>query len=230
MIKHGKKYKSALERADKSTVYSVSDALAKVKDLAYVSFDESVDVDVNLGIDPTKGEQAVRGSVILPHGSGKRVKVVVFAKGDHAQAAQDAGADVVGGQDLVEKISGGWLDFDFAVATPDMMGLVGKLAKILGPRGLLPNQKLGTVTFDVALVVAELKKGRSFFKNDKGGLVHFSIGKKSFDGQKLQENLHAFVKALSAAKPATSKGKFIRKMTLSSTMGVGLQVSPEGIV
>lgn len=230
MAKHGKKYKSVRERIEKSTVYSVSDALAKMKDLAYVSFDESVDVDVNLGIDPTKGEQAVRGSVVLPHGSGKRVKVVVFAKGDHAQAAQDAGADIVGGQDLVEKISGGWLDFDFAVATPDMMGVVGKLAKILGPRGLLPNQKLGTVTFDVANVVKELKKGRSFFKNDKAGLVHFSIGKKSFDDQKLQENLLAFTKALAAAKPATSKGKFIRKMTLSSTMGVGLQVSPEGIV
>jgi len=230
MSKHGKKFKKAHEQLDKSVVHSVSDALKKVKDLAYASFDESVDVDVNLGIDPTKGEQAVRGSVILPHSSGKRVKVVVFAKGDHAEAAQKAGADVVGGQDLVEKISSGWMDFDFAVATPDMMGLVGKLAKLLGPRGLLPNQKLGTVTFDVDKVVAELKKGRSFFKNDKAGLVHFSIGKVSFDAQKLQDNLHAFVKALSAAKPATAKGKFLRKVTLSSTMGVGVSVSPEEAV
>ncbi len=230
MSKHGKKFKKAQEHLDKSVVHSASDALAKIKELAYVSFDESVDVDVNLGIDQTKGEQAVRGSVVLPHGSGKRVKVIVFAKGDHAEAAQKAGADVVGGQDLVEKINSGWMDFDFAVATPDMMGSVGKLAKILGPRGLLPNQKLGTVTFDVDKVVAELKGGRAFFKNDKGGLIHFSIGKVSFDAQKLQENLQAFVKALSAAKPATSKGKFIRKMTLSSTMGVGISVGLEGAV
>ena len=228
MSKHGKKFKKAQEQLDKLVVHSVSDALAKIKELAYVSFDESVDVDVNLGIDQTKGEQAVRGSVVLPHGSGKRVKVIVFAKGDHAEAAQKAGAEVVGGQDLVEKINSGWMDFDFAVATPDMMGLVGKLAKILGPRGLLPNQKLGTVTFDVDKVVAELKGGRAFFKNDKGGLVHFSIGKVSFDEQKLQDNLQAFIKALFVAKPATSKGRFIRKVTLSSTMGVGIQVGIEG--
>jgi large subunit ribosomal protein L1 len=156
--------------------------------------------------------------------------VVVFAKGDYDEAAQKAGADVVGGQDLVEKIEGGWTDFDSAVATPDMMGLVGKVAKILGPRGLLPNQKLGTVTFDVGPVVTELKGGKSFFKNDKAGLVHFSIGKKSFDVQKLKENLQAFVKALASAKPATSKGKFIRKVTVSSTMGVGVAVNPESIV
>ncbi len=230
MTKHGKKFKSAQGHLDKSVVYSASDALSKVKELAYVSFDESIDVDVNLGIDPTKGEQVVRGSVVLPHGSGKRIKVIVFAKGDHAESAQKAGADVVGGQDLVEKINSGWMDFDFAVATPDMMGLVGKLAKLLGPRGLLPNQKLGTVTFDVDKAVAELKGGRSFFKNDKGGLVHFSIGKKSFDEQKLKDNLQAFAKALSSAKPATAKGRFIRKMTISSTMGVGIQVSPEDVV
>jgi len=230
MNKHGKKFKESQGRLDRSVVYSASDALAKIKELAYASFDESVDIDINLGIDQTKGEQAVRGSVVLPHGSGKRVKVIVFAKGDHAEAAQKSGADVVGGQDLVEKINSGWIDFDFAVATPDMMGLVGKLAKILGPRGLLPNQKLGTVTFDVDKIVTELKEGRSFFKNDKGGLVHFSIGRVSFDAQKLQDNLQAFVKALSAAKPATSKGRFIRKMTLSSTMGVGVPVGLEGAV
>lgn len=230
MSRHGKKFRKVQEQLDKSTAHSSLDALAKVKDLAYASFDESVDVDINLGIDPTKGEQAVKGSVVLPHGSGKRVRVVVFAKGDHAEAAQKAGADVVGGQDLVEKINSGWVDFDFAVATPDMMGLVGKLAKILGPRGLLPNQKLGTVTFDVDKVVAELKSGRVFFKNDKGGLVHFSIGKVSFDAQALNDNFLAFVKALTAAKPATAKGKFIRKVTLSSTMGVGVQVNLEGTV
>lgn len=230
MSKHGKKYISAQERVNRAIAHPAADALAKVKELSYVSFDETIDVNVNLGIDPTKGEQAVRGSLILPHGSGKRVKVVVFAKGDYAEKAQKAGADVVGGQDLVEKIEGGWTDFDSAVATPDMMGLVGKVAKILGPRGLLPNQKLGTVTFDVGPVVAELKGGKSFFKNDKAGLVHFSIGKKSFDMQKLKENLQAFIKALASAKPATSKGKFIRKVTISSTMGVGVSVTPESIV
>ncbi len=230
MTKCGKKIKKALEAVEKNQMYTAEKALQKVKEVAYASFDESIDVDVNLGIDPTKGEQAVRGSVVLPHGNGKRVKVVVFARGDHAQLAEKAGADVVGAQDLADKIKAGWLDFDFAVATPDMMGAVGKLAKILGPRGLLPNQKLGTVTFEVAQVVKELKSGKAFFKNDKGGLVHFSIGKKSFDKEKLQDNLQAFVKALSSVKPSSSKGKFIRKVTISSTMGIGLQVNAEGIV
>lgn len=230
MTKCGKKFKKAVELVGKNQVYSAEQAIQKVKEAAYASFDETVDVDVNLGIDPTKGEQAVRGAVVLPHGTGKRIKVVVFARGDHAQAAEKAGADVVGSQDLADKIKGGWLDFDFAVATPDMMGVVGKLAKILGPRGLLPNQKLGTVTFDIEQVVKELKSGKSFFKNDKGGLVHFSIGKKSFDEQKLQDNLQVFVKALVSSKPAASKGKFIRKVTISSTMGVGLQINAEGIV
>ena len=227
MVHHGKKYKSAREKVDPSTLLTADQGLEKVKTLAYNKFDETVDVHINLGIDPTKGEQAVRGSIILPHGVGKKARVIVFAKGDFADQAKKAGADEIGAEDLIEKILGGWLEFDFAVATPDLMGPVGKLAKLLGPRGLLPNKKVGTVTFDVGPVVSELKKGKMFFKNDKSGLVHFSIGKVSFDKQKLVDNFAAFVKALAASKPASSKGKFLRKITVCSTMGVGIGISPE---
>ncbi len=227
MAKHGKKYNQASEKIQKGQALPVLEALNKVKQLAYAKFDESVDAHINLGIDASKGEQSVRGSVVLPHGKGKTVTVVVFAKADHADEATKAGADYVGADDLVEKISAGWMDFDYAVATPDMMGIVGKVAKILGPRGLLPNKKVGTVTFDVGETVKELKKGRVFFKNDKQGLVHFSFGKKSFDSKKLEDNLSAFMKALIASKPATSKGKFLKKMTLCSTMGVGVAINPD---
>ena len=229
MAMHGKQYRASREKAEQE-VFSAKDALEKIKNLAYAKFDESVDVNVNLGIDPSKGEQVVRGSVVLPHNLGKEVKVVVVAKCDQADEAKKAGADYVGADEFIEKIEGGWLDFDVAVATPDLMGKVGKLAKILGPKGLLPNKKLGTVTFDVAPVVNDLKKGRRFFKNDKSGLVHFSTGKVSFDVEKLMENLRAFVKALNAAKPAAAKGKYVKKITLSSTMGIGLQVNPDEIL
>jgi|SRR5579862_379009 len=230
MVKHGKKYTKASAAVTKQVVLPVDQALSKLKELAYAEFDESVDVDINLGIDPSKGEQVVRGSISLPHGRGKAVKVLVFAKGDYADQAKKAGADFIGAEDLVEKITGGWMDFNYAVATPDMMGLVGKVAKILGPRGLLPNQKLGTVTFDVAAVIADLKKGRQFFKNDKSGLVHFSIGKVSFDVAKLKDNLAAFLKALASSKPASSKGKFLQKITISSTMGIGIQINPDELL
>jgi len=230
MSKHGKKYLAASEKVTSGQVVAVDQALTKLKELAYVKFDESVDVHVNLGIDVEKGEQVVRGSVTLPHSKGKAPRVIVFARGDYADKALKAGADEVGSDDLIEKINGGWMDFDFAVSTPDLMGPVGKLAKLLGPRGLLPNKKLGTVTFDVGLVVTDLKKGRVFFKNDKSGIVHFSFGKRSFDITKLHDNLEAFVKALLAAKPAASKGKFLKKMTIASTMGVGIQVNPDEVV
>lgn len=230
MSKHGKKYTQAQEKIVRGHVFSADEALSKVKELAYVKFDESVDVDVVLGIDPSQGDQVVRGSVTLPHGRGNKVKVLVFAKGEHAEAAQKAGADYVGAEDLIEKIDGGWLDFNYAVATPDLMGMIGKLAKFLGPRGLLPNKKLGTVTFDVGQVVRDLKKGQVFFKNDKNGLVHFSFGKVSFGVDALQENLAAFVKALLSSKPASSKGKFLKKMVVSSTMGVGVQISPDEVL
>lgn len=227
MSNHGKKYRGAAQHVTQSVQMPALDALKKVKELSFAKFDESVDVSVNLGIDPAKGEQAVRGSLVLPHGRGKKTRVVVFAKGDQAEAAKRAGADFVGTEDLVEKISGGWMDFEFAVATPDLMGLVGKLAKQLGPRGLLPNKKLGTVALEVGPVVEDLKKGQVFFKNDKQGLVHFSLGRVSFDTEKLSENLTAFMKALVAAKPSSSKGRFIKKVTLTSTMGVGIQVNTE---
>ena len=230
MAMHGKKYRSAKEKIAPDKSYSLAETLAKVKELAYAKFDESVDVHVNLGIDASKGEQVVRGSVLLPHGTGKKVRVIVFAKGDYAEQALKAGADEVGTDDLVDKIAGGWLDFDFAVATPDLMGMVGKLAKILGPKGLLPNKKVGTVTFDVAEIVQDLKKGRVFFKNDKNGIVHFSFGKRSFDVPRLQDNLSAFMRALLSAKPSTSKGKYIKKITVASTMGVGIPVTTEEAV
>lgn len=230
MVKHGKKYKNAIAQVNQREVYSVDKAFAKVKELAFAKFDESVDVHVNLSIDTSKGEQAVRGSLVLPYSKGKQVRVLVFAKGEHALQAQKVGADFVGADDLIEQISGGWMDFDYAVATPDLMGMVGKVAKILGPRGLLPNKKLGTVSFDVADVVKDLKRGRQFFKNDKSGLVHFTIGKVSFGIEKLQENLSTFVKALVAVKPASSKGKFLKKMTIASTMGVGIAVNPDDVL
>jgi|SRR5271170_5760960 len=230
MAKHGKKYQNANTQVKTGVTMPVKEALAKLKELAYAKFDESIDVSVGLGIDATKGEQAVRGSTLLPHGKGKKVRIIVFAKGEYADAAKAAGADEVGVEDLVEKIENGWMEFDVAVATPDLMGLVGKLAKLLGPRGLLPNKKVGTVTFDVGPVVSDLKKGRAFFKNDKSGYVNFSFGKKSFDVEKLHDNLVAFAKALASSKPASSKGKFLRKMTISSTMGVGIAISPDEVL
>lgn len=230
MIKRGKKYKQSAKMVQAQVVLPIDQAIAKIKEAAFAKFDESVDVDINLGIDASKGEQVVRGSVVLPHRRGKAVRVLVFAKGDASDKAIKAGADFVGTDDLIEKISGGWMDFDYAVATPDLMGAIGKLAKLLGPRGLLPNKKLGTVTFDVGPVVEDLKRGRVFFKNDKGGSVHFAFGKKSFDSQKLKDNLIAFVKSLVAAKPAAAKGKYFKKMVISSTMGVGVLVNPDELV
>ena len=219
----GKKHLGAREKLEKP-FYPLQDGIKKLKDLAYAKFDESVDVSVRLGIDATKSDQVVRGSVLLPNGNGRIVKVIVFAKGDYAQKATQAGADYVGCEDLIEKIESGWLDFNYAVATPDVMGQVGRLAKLLGPKGLLPNKKLGTITFDTGDIVKELKSGRSFFKNDKGGSVHFSIGKRSFDVNKLAENFSAFIKSLVAQRPISAKGRFLRKVVISSTMGVGIPI------
>jgi large subunit ribosomal protein L1 len=227
MVKQGKKHIKARELLGKKTAFTLQEGVAKVKELAHARFNESVDANINLGIDPTKGEQVVRGSVILPHGTGKVIKIIAFAKGDYAEAAQKAGADYIGVEDLIAKIESGWMDFNYAVATPDLMGAVGKVAKILGPRGLLPNKKSGTVTFDLGPVISDLKKGRLFFKNDKNGIVHFPFGKVSLSAQQLLENFSAFIKALSSSKPATSKGKFIRKITISSTMGPGIPLTSD---
>jgi len=229
MAKHGKKYRAAVSHKPSNDL-GVDIALQQVKNLSFVKFDESVDVAINLGIDASKGEQTVRGSVVLPHSKGKEKIVIVFAKGEYADAAKKAGADFVGMEDLIEKVQGGWLDFDYAVATPDVMGAVGVLARVLGPRGLLPNKKVGTVTFDVESIVTDLKKGRAFFRNDKQGIVHFSVGKVSFDVKKLHDNLDALVKAVVASKPATAKGKYLKKMTVSSTMGIGISINPDEFV
>lgn len=230
MTNHGKKYQEARNKIPLGQSYSFKEGIYKVKDLAYAKFDESVDVDVNVGIDPSKGDQNVRGSVILPHKVAKKdVKILVFAKGDYAEVAKKASADYIGAEDLIKKIEEGWLDFDYVIATPDLMGLVGKVAKILGPRGLVPSKKTGTVTFDVESIISDLKKGRQFFKNDKNAIVHFSIGRVSFDVEKLLENFKAFLRALIASKPVTSKGQFIKKITISSTMGVGIPLNVDEI-
>ena len=229
MAKHGKKYQAAVSNKPSGDI-TVDMALQKVKDLSFAKFDEAVDAAINLGIDAAKGEQTVRGSVVLPHSKGKEKVIIVFAKGEYADAAKKAGADFVGMEDLIEKVQGGWLDFDYAVATPDVMGAVGVLARVLGPRGLLPNKKVGTVTFDVESIVADLKRGRAFFRNDKQGIIHFSIGKVSFDVKKLQENLDALVKAVVASKPATAKGKYLKKISLSSTMGIGISIKSDEFV
>ncbi len=225
----GKKLRTAEEKLDRNMEYSLEDAVAKVKELAYTKFDETVDLAFNLGVDPRKSDQMVRGTVVLPHGTGKSVRVLVFAKGEKEKEARDAGADYVGAEDIVEKITKGWLDFDKVVATPDIMGVVGKLGKILGPRGLMPNPKLGTVTFDVAKAVKEIKAGKVEYKAEKAGVVHVPVGKVSFDQQKLVENARAIIDSVGRAKPSTSKGKYLRKLSISSTMGPGLKIDVNSV-
>lgn len=220
----GKKLKSAYERFDNLKEYSLDEALKLIKELSYAKFDETVEMAFNLGVDPKKTDQVVRGTVALPHGTGKKVRVLVFAKGEKEKEALEAGADYVGADDLVEKIQKGWLDFDKAVATPDIMGLVGKLGKILGPRGLMPNPKLGTVTFDVAKAVKEIKAGKVEYKTDKAGVVHVPIGKVSFDAERLLENAKTVIDSVAKAKPSTSKGKYMKKIVVSSTMGPGIKI------
>lgn len=220
----GKKLRTAQDKVEISKEYSLEDALKRAKEATYTKFDETVDLAVNLGIDPRKSEQMVRGTVVLPHGIGKKVRVLVFAKGEKEKEALEAGADFVGAEDLVDKISKGWLDFDKSVATPDVMGVVGKLGKILGPRGLMPNPKLGTVTFDIARAVKEIKAGKVEYKAEKAGIVHVPIGKVSFDTEKLLDNARAVINSIIKAKPATSKGKYLKKIAVSSTMGPGIAV------
>jgi large subunit ribosomal protein L1 len=220
----GKKMKAADEKIERGKEYSLEDAIRLVKDASFVKFDETVDLAFNLGIDPKKSDQMVKGSVVLPHGIGKKVRVLVFAKGEKEKEAGEAGADIVGAEDLVEKITKGWLDFDKAVATPDMMGIVGKLGKILGPRGLMPNPKLGTVTFDITRAVKEIKAGKVEYRAEKAGIVHVAIGKVSFDNHKLFDNAKAVVDSILKAKPATSKGRYLKKISISSTMGPGVAV------
>lgn len=220
----GKKYNAAKAQVDRTRSYTLEEAIGLLKDASFASFDETVDLAVRLGVDPRKADQMVRGAVVLPNGLGKKVRVLVFAKGEKAQEATDAGADFVGAEDMVEKIQGGWFDFDTAIATPDMMGTVGKIGKLLGPRGLMPNPKVGTVTFDVARAVEEAKSGKVEYRVEKAGIVHAPVGKVSFDPEKLEGNIMALMEALAKAKPTTSKGTYLKKVSLSSTMGPGINI------
>jgi large subunit ribosomal protein L1 len=224
MGKHGKRYQEAAKLVDPERVYEPEEAMALLKQTATTKFDGSLEAHIRLGVDPRHAEQMVRGTVGLPHGSGKVVRVAVFAQGDKAMEATDAGADVVGADDLAEKIEGGWLDFDVAVATPDMMGRVGKLGRILGRRGLMPNPKAGTVTFDLDQVIRELKGGRIEFKVDKGGIIHSSFGRSTFETEQLIDNLAALTDAINRARPKEAKGQYFRSLTVAATMGPGIRV------
>lgn len=219
----GKKMKAALEKVE-PRMYTLREAVDVVKKSAYAKFDESVDIALRLGIDPKRSDQMVRGTTALPHGTGKKVRVLVFAKGDKEQEARQAGADYVGSDDLMEKIKGGWMDFDYAISTPDLMASVGKLGKQLGPRGLMPNPKTGTVTFEVGKAVAEIRKGRVEFKVEKAGIVQVAVGKVSFDIDKLYDNASAILESVIKAKPASCKGRYLKSATISSTMGPGVQL------
>jgi len=225
MAKHGKKWNSASEKVDKLKKYDLTDGLDLVRGNASAKFNESVDVAVKLGVDPRKADQNIRGSVVLPKGTGKKFRILVFAKGEKEKEARDAGAEFVGGEDMVQKVQGGWVDFDRVVATPDMMGSVGKLGRVLGPRGLMPNPKTGTVTFEIKKAIEAIQAGKVDFRVDKVGIVHASIGKASFSSEDLAENLDALMSALIRMKPASSKGSYVNGVSLSSTMGVGVKVN-----
>ncbi len=226
MPKRGKKYEEARKLFDREKKYQPEEAIRLVHQMSKRSFDETVELAVRLGVNPKHADQQVRGSVVLPHGTGKIVRVVVFAKGDKIKEAEEAGADHVGSDELVAKIQEGWLDFDVAVATPDMMGSVGKLGKVLGPRGLMPNPKSGTVTFDIGKAINDIKAGKVEYRTEKAGNVHVPIGKISFSHEKLMDNFNAVMDALMKARPATAKGQYIRSVTVSSTMGPGVRTGP----
>ena len=227
MPKRGKKYQTALEKFDRATLYEPAEALRLVQEVAPAKFDETVEVAFKLGIDVRHADQQVRGAVVLPNGTGKSRKVLVFAKGDKAQEAVDAGADYVGADDMVAKIQGGWMDFEVTVATPDMMSMVGKLGKLLGPRGLMPNPKTGTVTIDIGRAVKEIKAGKIEYRADKTGIIHAPIGKVSFARESLVENFATLMDVVVRAKPAAAKGQYIKSVTVSSTMGPGIRVSSQ---
>ena len=224
MAKHGKKYAAASKKVELGKKYTVEAAMQLLKECAYAKFDETVELSVRLGVDPKHADQMVRGAVALPHGVGKAVRVLVFAKGDKEKEAKAAGADFVGAEDIIQRISEGWLDFDQAIATPDLMGQVGKIGRVLGPRGLMPNPKIGTVTFDVAKMVKELKAGRTEFRTEKAGIVQMRIGKISFKPEQLAENCHAVLELIMKLKPASAKGTYVRSISVSSTMSPGIDI------
>jgi large subunit ribosomal protein L1 len=230
MVRRGKKFDSAVKQVDRDVLYEPAEAFTLLKKIAPAKFDETVEVAVRLGVDPRHADQQVRGAVVLPHGTGKTRTVLVFAKGDKVKEAEEAGADFVGAEDMVAKIQQeGWLGFEVAIATPDMMSTVGKLGRILGPRGLMPNPKTGTVTFDVARAVQEVKAGKIEYRVDKAGIVHAPIGKVSFSTEKLVENLETLIETLVRAKPAVAKGQYLRGISVSSTMGPGIRVSAQKV-
>ena len=224
MAKAGKKYQEACKLIEAGKFYTAAEAMDLVKKTATAKFDETIELHVRLGVDPKYPDQQVRGAIVLPNGTGKSKRVLVFAKGEKVKEAEAAGADFVGSEEIVQKIQGGWLDFDVAVATPDMMGTVGRLGKVLGPRGLMPNPKLGTVTMDLQKAISEVKAGKVEYRTDKAGNVHVSIGKASFDAEKLQQNFQALIDTLIRVKPAAAKGQYIRSITVSSTMGPGVPI------
>lgn len=226
MAKRGKNYRKVAEEIDKSKMYNLDEGIELALKGDYSKFDESVDIAIRLGVDPRHADQMVRSSVVLPNGTGKEIRVLVFAKGEKEKEALDAGADYAGGDEFVEKIKGGWLEFDRTIATPDMMATVGKIGRILGPRNLMPNAKLGTVTFDVERVVKEVKSGKVDFKVDKAGIIHAMLGKSSFGFQKVKENVLAFLDKIIQLKPSTSKGVYLKSISLSTTMGPGVKVDP----
>lgn len=225
-MKKSKAYQEALKKFDRNHLYDPAEALQLVKEMSASKFDETVEVHIKLGVDPRHADQQVRGTVSLPHGTGKTRKVLVFAKGEKQKEAETAGADYVGAEELAEKIQGGWFDFDVAVATPDMMAVVGKLGKILGPRGLMPNPKAGTVTFDIERTINELKAGRIEYRVDKTAIIHAPIGRVSFEIDKLMDNMNSFAEALIKARPAAAKGQYMRSVTICSTMGPGVKINP----
>jgi large subunit ribosomal protein L1 len=229
MAKHGTKYRAVREQIDPAKRYTFQEALQIATGSAFVKFDETLDIAVRLGVDPRHADQMVRGTVVLPNGLGKTVRVLVFAKGEKVKEAMDAGADYAGGDELVDKIKEGWIEFDKTVATPDMMGVVGKIGKVLGPRGLMPNAKLGTVTFDIQKVVKEIKAGKVDFRVEKTGIVHAPMGKVSFGEEKLIQNISAFMDTLMRLKPTAAKGTYLRGIAISTTMGPGIQVDPLAI-
>jgi large subunit ribosomal protein L1 len=222
MPKQGKKYRAAFEKVEPGKKYTLEEGLAKVKEISFAKFDETVELTMWLGVDPRKADQLVRGTVVLPHGVGKTVRVLVIAQGEKVKEAEEAGADMTGGEDVVNRIKGGWLDFDAVIATPDMMRLVGQLGKVLGPRGLMPNPKTGTVTFDVATAVRETKAGKVEYRVDKTGVIHVGIGKVSFESDLLRENAQTLLDAVVKAKPSTAKGKYVKKVNLALTMSPGV--------
>lgn len=229
MAHRGKKYLEAKSKGDRNKRYDLEEGVKLLVEASYTKFDEGVDLAIRLGVDPKKADQMVRGTAVLPHGTGKKVRILVFAKGQKEKEAQDAGADMVGADDLIEKISKGWLEFDKAIATPDMMGSVSKLGKILGPRGLMPNPKVGTVTFDLERAIREIKAGKVEFKVEKAGIIHLPVGKVSFGFDRLLENVKTLLEVILRAKPPTSKGVYLRSIALSTTMGPGIKIDPMNV-